>query len=245
MLKHIGIVAVSAEGAALCYRTICAEGAARFGPQVHPEVSMHTFPLADYVRHIEADRWDDVGAMLLASAAKLARLGAEFLICPDNTVHQGLDLVRHASPLPWLHIAEEVGRVATERGFRRLQILGTKFLMEGPVYPGKLRPLAIETITPPPPRRDQINAFIFDELIYGTLQQSTRSVFAEVIAEGQQRGCDAVVLGCTEIPLLIDDTTSPLPTLDSTRILARAALREAAQRAAPQTWPIELRSSRS
>jgi aspartate racemase len=193
---------------------------------------MHTFPLADYVHHIEADRWDEVGAMLLASAEKLARLGAEFVICPDNTVHQGLDIVRAASPLPWLHIAEEVGRVATERGFRRLQILGTKFLMEGPVYPGKLRPRGIESITPPPARRDQINAFIFDELIYGTLKESTRIVFAEIISDGQQQGCDAVVLGCTEIPLLIDDASSPLPTLDSTRILARAALRTSAAQAA-------------
>lgn len=231
MLKHIGIVAVSAEGAALCYRTICAEGAAVFGPQVHPEVSMHTFPLADYVRHIEADRWDEVGAMLLASAEKLARLGAEFLICPDNTVHQGLDLVRASSPLPWLHIAEEVGRVAKAHGYRRLQILGTKFLMEGPVYPAKLHPLEIETVTPPRATRDKINAFIFDELIYGTLNDSTRAAFAEIIAEGQQQGCDAVVLGCTEIPLLIDDISSPLPTLDSTRTLARAALKEAGSRA--------------
>jgi aspartate racemase len=227
--KHIGIVAVSAEGAALCYRTICAEGGVTFGQYEHPEISMHTYPLAEYMRHIEADRWQDVGSMLLSSAEKLRQAGAELLICPDNTVHQGLDLVRHRSPLPWLHIAEEVGAVAGHRRFGRLLILGTKYLMEGPVYARALHAFGIESDIPSGPRRGQINRFIFDELVHGELKESTRSVFGEIIAEGEQRGSDAVVLGCTEIPLLIGEGDSALPILDSTRILARAALREAAR----------------
>jgi aspartate racemase len=235
MPRHIGIVGVSAEGAALCYRTICAEGERLFGTHAHPEVSMHTFPLSDYMRHIDADNWRDVGAMLLESGAKLARIGAEILICPDNTVHQGLDLVRESSPLPWLHIAEEVGKAASQRGYRRLLILGTKFLMEGPVYPSQMRARGIQTSTPSPARRAQINTFIFDELVKGQLKESTRLVFSDIIAEGKQQGSDAVVLGCTEIPLLVDDSCSPLPTLDSTRILARAALREAARMTAPSS----------
>jgi aspartate racemase len=227
MPRHIGIVAVSAEGAALCYRTICAEGASVFGRHAHPEISMHTYPLADYMRHIEADRWQEVASMLMSSADKLRQAGAELLICPDNTAHQGLDLIRTASPLPWLHIAEEVGNVAVQRGFRRLLILGTKYLMTGPVYPGTLHPRGIETDIPPANRRSQIDTFIFDELVNGQLKESTRSVFGAIIAEGKQRGSEAVVLGCTEIPLLIGEADSSLPTLDSTRILARAALREA------------------
>jgi aspartate racemase len=227
---HIGIVAVSAEGAALCYRTICAEGASVFGRHTHPEISMHTYSLSDYMRHIEADRWQEVGSMLLASAAKLQQAGADFLICPDNTVHQGLDLVRAASPMPWLHIAEEVGNVAAQRGFRHVLVLGTRFLMEGPVYPGKLHGRGIETSVPPDSRRAQVDAFIFDELVCGEFKDSTRAVFREIIAEGKRQGSDAAVLGCTEIPLLIDDRDSPLPTLDSTRILARAAIREAQTR---------------
>ena len=233
MPRHIGIVAVSAEGAALCYRTICAEGASVFGRLTHPEISMHTYPLAEYMRHIEADRWQEVASMLLSSAAKLHQVGAELLICPDNTVHQGLDLIRDASPLPWLHIAEEVGNVAVQRGFRRLLILGTKYLMEGPVYPRKLHSRGIATDIPPISRRTQIDTFIFEELVYGQLKEPTRSVFGEIIAEGKHQGSDAVVLGCTEIPLLIDDGDSSLPTLDSTRILARAALREAVQESTP------------
>jgi len=232
--KHIGIVAVSAEGAALCYRTLCVEGAAVFGRHAHPEVTMHTYPLADYMRHIEAGRWDEVSLMLLDSAEKLRRTGARLLICPDNTAHQAIDLVREQSPLPWLHIAEEVARVARERNFRRLLILGTKYLMEGPVYPAKLRSRGIECDIPPPGERGRINGAIFDELVYGRFEDSTRAYFREVIAAGKQRGAEAAVLACTEIPLLIDDADSALPTLDSTRILARAALREAAREEAPR-----------
>lgn len=168
MGKHIGIIAVTAEGAALCYRTLCVEGAALFGRHAHPEITIHTYPLADYMRHIGAGKWDEVGAMLLASAEKLRSAGAELLICPVNTVHQAVDLVRDRSPLPWLHIAEEVASVAAKRQFRH------------------------------------------------------------VIGEARGRGCDAVILGCTEMPLLIGEADSPLPTLDSTQILARTALRAAA-----------------
>jgi aspartate racemase len=226
---HIGIVAVSAEGAALCYRTICAAGAELFGRYGHPEISLHTYPLADYMRHLEADAWPEVGAMLLASADKLRRSGAQLLVCPDNTVHQALDLVRDQSPLPWLHIAEEVGHAAARRGFRRLLILGTKYLMEGPVYPRKLRPLGIDSDVPPLEQRQQIDRAIFDELVAGHFRGSTGAAFSEIIAGGARRGHDAVVLGCTEIPLLIGEAESPLPVLDSTRILAHAALREAAR----------------
>lgn len=225
--RHVGIVAVSAEGAALCYRTICAEGAETFGRHGHPEVSLHTTPLADYMRPIDAGRWDEVGEMMLASGERLRRAGAELLLCPDNTVHQGLDLVRARSPLPWLHIAEEVAAVATARGFRRLLVLGTRYLMEGPVYPTKLAANDIAHEIPDPEDRARINQVIFDDLVYGRIEDAARDDFARIIAAGRARGCDAVVLGCTEIPLLIDDTHSPLPTLDSTRILARAALRAA------------------
>ncbi|HVR42117.1 MAG TPA: amino acid racemase [Thermoanaerobaculia bacterium] len=225
--KHIGIVAVSAEGAALCYRTICSEGAALLGRHAHPPITMHTEPLADYMHHIEAGKWEEAGAMLLASAATLRTAGAELLICPDNTAHQALDLVRDRAPLPWLHIAEEVASVAAARGYRRLLLLGTSWLMEGPVYPAKLAPLGIERELPGEDDRRRINAIIFDELVYGRFEERARSYFRDVIAEGKRRGADAAILGCTEIPLLVGEADSPLPVLDSTRILARAALREA------------------
>ena len=126
MPQHIGIVACSAEGAALCYRTICVEGADLLGPHAHPEVSMHTPSLAEYVRCLEREDWQGVGELMLASAHKLARIGADFLICPDNTIHQALPLITSRSPLPWLHIADAVADHAADRGFRRLGLLGTR-----------------------------------------------------------------------------------------------------------------------
>jgi aspartate racemase len=231
--RHVGIVAVSAEGAALCYRTICAEAAALLGPHNHPPITMHTYPLAAYMRHVEANRWDDAASLLRTSADTLVHAGAELLICPDNTIHQALDLIRDASPVRWLHIAEEVATVAATRRFTRIGILGTRYLMEGPVYPPKLSARDITYEIPVAADRERINRIIFAELAYGRLEDDSRRYFQRVIRDLGARGCDAVLLGCTEIPLLIDETDSPLPTLDSTRILARAALREATSERQP------------
>ncbi len=224
-MKHIGIVAVSTEGAALCYRTICLEGAELLGSHVHPEISLHNFSLSAYQRLIDLDDWGAVGGMLLESAKKLVRAGAELLICPDNTIHQGLDLVRERSPAPWIHIAEEVTQEARRRGFRRVGILGTRFLMEGPVYPSKLAPARIDHRVPNPSQRERINQIIYDELVRARFLPSSLAYFQHVIRDLRNDGCDAVALACTEIPLLVSEADSKLPILDSTRILARAALR--------------------
>jgi aspartate racemase len=226
-MKHIGIVAVSAEGAALCFRTICLEAADMFGPHNHPEVSLHCFPLSSYQRLIDNGNWDAVGERLLESGARLTVAGAELLICPDNTVHQGLDLVCARSTIRWLHIAEEVVAEAKRRNFKQIGILGTRFLMEGPVYPSKLTPAGIECRIPDPQQRQRINQIIYEELVYARFLSASLVYFQQVIRELAAGGCDAVALACTEIPLLIGEAESPLPVLDSTRILARAALRQA------------------
>lgn len=227
MTKHIGIVGVSYEGAALCYRTICQKGKDWLGMYEHPQVTMHTFNLNDYKKPSDADRWDLVGELILKSANILAGAGADFLICPDNTVHVSIDDIIEQSPLPWLHIAEEVAREAEAKGYRDLGVLGTQPLMEGPVYPRKLEKRGIHSRTPDLAGRQQVHKCIVEELIYGTVQPETRKYFQGLIAQFAKDGCDAVVLGCTEIPLLISAEDSVLPTLDSTRLLARAALREA------------------
>lgn len=229
MAKHIGIVAVSAEGAALCYRTICVEGAKTFGPHNHPEVTTHTFPLAQYMAHIDAGDWEKCAELMLRSARKLGAAGADLLICPDNTAHQAVDLIIDKSPLPWLHIASEVASVAKAHGYRRVGVLGTRYLMEGPVYPPKLSAAGIQHEIPSAEERERINRIIFEELVYGRFEEGARSYFRDSIASLKDRGCDAVALSCTEIPLLISATDSSLPILDSTRILARAALREASK----------------
>ena len=234
--KRIGVVAVSAEGAALCYRTICGEGAALLGPHDHPEVAVHTFPLARYMRLIERGLWDEAGELLLESAGILVRGGAELLICPDNTLHQALDRVRERAPAPWLHIAEEVAAQAAARGLGKLGVLGTRFLMEGPVYREKLAARGLACEIPEPADRERVNAVIFDELVYGRFEPESRRYFSGLIESLGARGCDAVVLGCTEIPLLVSQADSPLPVLDSTRILARAALRKAVGE--PAGWSV-------
>ncbi|MFO7900786.1 MAG: amino acid racemase [Planctomycetota bacterium] len=235
MAKHIGIVACSAEGAALCYRTLCAEAPAKMGEHMHPEVSMHTHPLAEYMVHIRAGDWDAVADLMLSSAGKLAAIGADFAVCPDNTIHEAFDRVADESPIPWLHIATEVGREARRRGFSTLAITGTKYLVTGPVYPDALAEFDIACEIPDEPDRERIDGIIFGELVNGIFTEDSRRFFNQVIAEMRDRGCDAVVLGCTEIPLLVDPDDCPLPVLDSTRLLARAALREALADEAPST----------
>ena len=222
--QHIGIVACSAEGAALCYTTVCVEGAGMMGRHDHPEISMHTHSLAEYMKCIYDGNWNGVADLMVSSAEKLAKAGAEFLICPDNTIHQVMPLVRPRSPLPWLHIAEEVASEAVRRGFRTIGILGTKYLVESEVYPGKLTERGLAFARPGMRQREEINRIIFDELVYGNMNDHSLSYFQQVIEGLKREDCDAVVLGCTEIPLLVNDTNSPLPTLDSTRLLARAAL---------------------
>ena len=225
--KHIGIVACSAEGAALCYRTIAAEGARLMGEHNHPEVTMHTHPLAEYMTHIRTGNWRAVAELMLSSARIVAAAGAELAVCPDNTIHQAFAHVEPQSPIPWLHIAREVAREAKRASYATVGVLGTKYLMTGPVYGDALAAAGIEILIPDGPDRERIDAIIFDELVYGIFTDESRAFFLEAIAAVAARRAAAVVLGCTEIPLLVAPEQSPLPTLDSTRTLARAALREA------------------
>ncbi len=225
MRRHVGIVGCSAEGAALCYRTVCLEGERYLAPYDHPEVSVHTYPLAAYLPLIDAGDWPAVGELMLASAQKLARTGADFLICPDNTIHQALPGIRARSPLPWLHIAEVVAEEAVRRGFRRLGVSGTRSLVQSEVYPEKLAAHGVAWLRPSEAERDEIDRIIMQELVRGVFSAAAVQYFQGVYGRLRAAGCDAVVLGCTEIPLLMNDDNSPLPTLDSTRLLAGAALR--------------------
>ncbi|MBX3502163.1 MAG: amino acid racemase [Alphaproteobacteria bacterium] len=225
MPLHIGIAACSAEGAALCYRTICTEGPALMGGHGHPEVSMHTPSLEDYMQRIYKGDWPGVGELMLASAGKLKRMGADFVICPDNTIHQALPFVEDRSPLPWLHIAESVALEAKARGFRRIAITGTRWLVDSEVYPQKLKAHGLDYRRPTVAERDEVNHIIMEELVRGVATPTGLAALQRVVGRLRTEGCDAVVLGCTELPIVMDDSNSPLPTLDSTRLLARAALR--------------------
>jgi aspartate racemase len=227
MTQHIGIVGCSAEGAALCYRTICTEAPQLLGPHRHPEVSMHTPSLHRYVERLDAGDVQGVADLMLASAHKLAQSGADFLICPDNTIHQAFALVQRESPLPWLHIADEVAQEAVRRGFRKLGITGTHWLVDSDVYPERLSAHGLAFAKPDATQRAEVGRLIMDELVAGIQRPEQVRYLSQVIEGLKAQGCDAVVLGCTELPLIMNDGNSPLPTLDSTRLLARAALRRA------------------
>ena len=188
---------------------------------------MHTYSLAEYEKFIDCGDWQGVAELMLSSANKLAKAGAEFLICPDNTIHQAFPLVAARSPLPWLHIAGVVADEAVQRRFQRIAITGTRWLVESEVYPEKLAARGLESLRPSPAECEEIHRIIMDELVYGVFKPEAVEAFQRIIGRMKNTGCDAVVLGCTEIPLIMNDANSPLPTLDSTRLLARAALRRA------------------
>jgi aspartate racemase len=238
MALHVGVVGCSAEGAALCYRTLCVEGAAFMGvPHAHPEVSMHTHSLATYVECLDRGDLEGVARLMLSSAAKLAAAGASFLVCPDNTIHQAMHLVLPRSPLPWLHIAEVVAAEAAARGFRRVGVLGTRWLVDSEVYPVALSAAGLEALKPDAQERAELGRIIMDELVRGVCNPASTAVLKRTIEGLKARGCDAVVLGCTELPLVLNDGNSALPTLDSTRLLARAALRHATRQVAAVPAP--------
>jgi aspartate racemase len=227
LVKHIGIIACSAEGAALCYKTICIEAQEKLFKYRHPEITIHTPPLSDYMQHIWNGNWEEVAELMLNSARIVAKAGAEFAICPDNTLHQAYNLMISKSPIPWIHIAEVVGKEAKQQKFKHLGILGTKYLMNSSVYPDALKKFNIACEIPEVSDQDKVDKIIFEELVNGVFTEESRKVFNKIIQKLAKKNCDAVVLGCTEIPLLIDPNDCPLPTLDSTRLLARAAIKKA------------------
>ena len=237
MTKHIGIVAISPEGAALCYRTICREGENYLGRKFgRPEVTLHTFsvtqetfPVEEWGPYCNQGDFTKVTDLMAYSASKMAKMGVDFAICPDNTIHMVFDLAVNKSPIPWLHIAQEVALEAERQGYKCVGLLGSRLLMESSVYPDKLTAVGIEYKVPEPDDRKRVDDIINEELLYGHLTSKSRAYYKNVIGKLKKQGCDAVALACTEIPLLITQEDSVLPILDSTRILARAALKRATE----------------
>ena len=227
MTKHIGIVSVTDEGTALCYRTICREAASVMGEYHHPQMTIHTFPLADYVPFMSKLDWEGLAELLLRSCEIVARAGADFIICPCNTAHEAFSFFRYRSPIPWLHIVEVVADAAAAQGMSKVGVLGTRSLMEGNLYGEILSERGVETLTPNTDQREKINSFIYDELIHGKFERSTKEYFRGVVRDLAQQGCDGVIMGCTEIPLILEPQDVEVPLLDSTRLLAKAALAEA------------------
>lgn len=241
-VRHIGIVAGTSEGAALCYRTICREAERFLSPHAHPEITMHTFSLGTYLELIEAGRWQEVANLLSQSSEKLTRAGADFIVCPNNTLHRVFDEVQ--SPIPWLHIADVVASEAFKQGSRRVGLLGTRSVMNGDVYQSRFERLRIDMVWPDAQDQARIHDIILTELIPGSVSEASRRECLAIIERLRERGCDAAILGCTELPLLVVSGTPVLPLLDSTRLLAQAAIRHAIRPGVQSEFSRRLASNR-
>jgi len=235
-MKHLGILAHSAEGAALCFRAFCQAGFEALGAHDHPDVTLDCIAMARSMGAWEAGDHTSIRRTLAESVTRLARAGADFFVCPDNTAHMALELPGEPLALPGLHIAEVVADAARHDGRRRVGVLGTRYTMEGPIYPRALAARGISHAVPEAAERERLNRIIFDELVMGVFSDSSRAEYVRAIERLAARGCDAVALVCTEIPILIAPADSPLPTLDSTRLLARAALDVAVAKRPFPSW---------
>lgn len=236
-MKTVGIVAHSAEGAALCFLTACREGGILLGPHMHPPMVMSAVPMAWSMPGWEAENHELVAGFLSQGVSMVASGGADFYICPDNTAHIVLERIAADLPLPGLHIAEVVCHEITSHGWKRAGLLGTKWTMTGPVYARALQQRGVECVIPEAPVRERLNTAIFDELCQAIFNEETTQSFLHAIDDLKSRGAECVILGCTEIPLIVNATNSPLPILDSTRLLAKYAVKEAAN-----DKPIEIKT---
>ena len=235
-MKHLGILATTPEGAALCFRVFCQQGAGALGPHEHPDVTLDCIALARSLPAWDRGDLNAVRATLSVSVDRLARAGSDFFACPDNTAHLALEQPGPSLALPGLHIAEVVAEQAARDGHRRVGLLGTKFTMDGPVYPRALAARGIATELRAPEDRVVLHEIILGELVNGVFTDGARQAYSLIIDRLAARGCDAVGLVCTEIPLLAPPDAAPLPVLDSTRLLARAAFDAASGHQALPTW---------
>ena len=235
-MRHVGILATTPEGAALCFRELCQQGARELGANDHPDVTMHCIALARSLPAWEASDFQQVRANLSVSVRRLAQAGADFFACPDNTAHIALEQPGPELDLPGLHIAEVVADEAARSGYTRVGLLGTKYTLDGPVHPRALAARGIAVALPAARDRAALHEIIVGELLQGIFTPAARETYGRIIERLAEEGCDAVGLVCTEIPLLVPPDASPLPVLDSTRLLARAAFEVACGQRVLPAW---------
>jgi aspartate racemase len=227
--KHIGVVACSVEGAALCFREIAAYSLRFMGEHMHPQVTLSCIAMGEWLPAFNRGDYEAIAEFMLRETEIVAKAGAQLAICPDNSAHLAFKHVAARSPIPWLHIAEEVAKAAVRDGYRHAALLGTRFTMSGPVYPEMFAKRALKISSPAEGDQKLVDDIIFKELVNGIFSEASRLRYNEIIDRMRVRGCDCVILGCTEIPLLVRSDDCPLPALDSTRLLARAAFDAALQ----------------
>ncbi|MGI9516894.1 MAG: aspartate/glutamate racemase family protein [Pirellulaceae bacterium] len=223
-MKTIGIVVHSAEGGALCFLTACREGIRQLGDDMHPTIALSALPMGLSMPGWRSNDYSAVGKHLARGVQQVADAGADFYICPDNTAHIVLEQIAADLPLPGLHIAEVVCREIVANGWQRIGLLGTRWTMTGPVYAKAMEEAGLQRLIPDEHTREQLNEAIFEKLCQGIFDKPTTNLFISAIDDLKSRGAECVILGCTEIPLIVAPEKSSLPVLDSTRLLARYAV---------------------
>ncbi|MBX3375665.1 MAG: amino acid racemase [Phycisphaeraceae bacterium] len=227
MTRHIGIAAVSPEGAALCYRQIFRQATPFLGPDRRLRVSLHSEPLGDYLAAVRAQDWHAVGDLLRRSAVLLAQCGAEFCLSPDNAVQHGVQLAEAGSPIPWLNMPDLVALAVDNDHRKVVGLIGTKMVTTASTYQTHLGLKGVQVLAPGAEEVDELDRIIFQELLYGEIKPKSQQTVLNIIRHLADRGCEAIILASSEAPLVVTQAVSPLPLYDAADILARGAVRRA------------------
>lgn len=227
MPQHIGIVAASPEGSAFCYRRIGRRVSEIERPDLRPTVTLHNLPFATYVEKLNAGDWEGIAAMLGESAHTLHTAGADFCILPDNALHHAVQMAEHRSPIPFLNMIDLVAETVKTNGCSTLGLIGTKFVTFGSTYQTALGLRGMHLLVPDEAGVEEIDRIIFAEAIYGRVRATSRSRVLDAISGLADRGCDALILGCSEASLIMAIEDSPLPVVDPVELLAEAAVQKA------------------
>jgi aspartate racemase len=225
MHKKIGILGgMSPESTVEYYQYITHSYTDRFGDYGYPEIIIYSVSFQPYVDWPQQDRWDLVAQGLSEAAQKLEAAGADFIVIATNTMHLVFDQVQASVSVPMLSLLDAVGEAILARGMKTVGLLGTKFAMEKGFYQDALARRGITVLVPDADDREYVNAVIYDELVAGQIRDESRAGFVTIIERLAERGAEGVILGCTEIPLLVGEADAGIPLFDTTVIHAEAAL---------------------
>jgi aspartate racemase len=223
--KKIGILGgMSPESTIEYYQYITHTYALRFGDYRYPEIIIYSVSFQPYVDWPNEERWDLVARGLSEAAQKLEIAGADFVIIATNTMHLVLDQVQASVHIPILSLLDVVAEAIQAKGIRTVGLLGTRFTMERNLYPDALARRSITVLVPDADDREVVNRIIYDELVAGQVRAESRARYVEIIKKLAARGAQGVILGCTEIPLLVSEADTGLPLFDTTALHAEAAL---------------------
>jgi aspartate racemase len=225
--KTIGIVGITAEGASLCYRTIVSESANILPGGAHPPIAIYTGSFAVLNERLRQRDWPEVGALIGDSITRLVSIGAQLTIMPANATHYAVDYFLPQCPVPFLSIVDVSADACVQGGYAQVAVLGIGLTMTDGLYEQPLRSRGIKPMTPTPDEQAKLNQIIYEEIIPARVTPTTAPRIVEILEALRERGAEAAILACTELPLVLTEENMPLPFIDTTRLLARTALAHA------------------